>query len=126
MLRKLNELTKFKGVIGRKGYWLYQAVGVAIILGSNCVQGGLAMLLGPDMDSSITYTMLVLNGLSLIAALIVAYCGIVRRLHDVNLSGYYALVIFIAGLFWPVALALIVILGIVPPRHENNRFLNQK
>jgi uncharacterized membrane protein YhaH (DUF805 family) len=127
MLRKLNEFTKFQGCMGRADYWFYMFVSLVIVaMGIIAMFAMFAMsaVLNPQMEMDpLTIFMLAVKALFGIAALIVYFCAIVRRLHDLNLTGYLALLFFLAGMSMPLLLFMIVILGIVPARHENNRFI---
>jgi uncharacterized membrane protein YhaH (DUF805 family) len=125
MLRKLNELTKFQGCMGLADYWFYMFISLVIMAMGVIAMFALSAVVHPDPDfamNAVTTFIFALKALFGIAALIVYFCAIVRRLHDLNLTGYLALLFFLAGMSMPLLVFMIIILGIVPARHENNRF----
>jgi uncharacterized membrane protein YhaH (DUF805 family) len=71
--------------------------------------------------------MIVLQIIITVLSLIVNFSAIVRRLHDVNLNGWWSLGLIGVGII-PVigrllTLAGLIALGCWPARHDNNKYV---
>ena len=104
----------FRGRLGRSRYW--QTIALATVL--FVAIGAFPVLVGPKAIGQPAY------GYVLVAGLVVAIAGwklcllsvVVRRLHDLNQSGWVVLALLLV--FVPAAL----VLGCIPGNRGPNRF----
>lgn len=104
------------GRIGREVYWLAWIVincTVIALAFANSVQ----IAIDPETDRMIIEPR-GLAALILVVSMPTLICVSVKRLHDMNASGLFAL----ALLIFPVSLVATILLGIVPGRPGPNRY----
>ncbi len=103
----------FRGRIGREAYWLSFFFIVAI----------LAVILQPDIDPE-TGALSLRGGALTVAAMLVAVVANlaigVKRLHDFNAPGLFAVALFIPGL----SVIATLVIGLLPGNPGPNRFGN--
>ncbi len=83
-LEALKKYAVFHGRAGRKAYWMYFLFTVVISLALSLVEGLLGLF--PENEAS------VLSTLYQLAVLIPSIAVSVRRMHDVNKSGWFILI----------------------------------
>ena len=101
----------FRGRIGREAYWLSFFFIVAI----------LAVALQPDIDPETGALSLRGGALAVIAMLVAVVANLaigIKRLHDFNAPGMFAVALFIPGLSVIATLAI----GLIPGSRGPNRF----
>jgi uncharacterized membrane protein YhaH (DUF805 family) len=94
----LRKYAVFRGRAGRKEWWMFFLIYVAVVFGLK----GIDILLG-TFDWDRRYNVLInvlsdfgtISGLYLIGTIIPVVAVTVRRLHDTNRSGWWYLIIFI-------------------------------
>jgi len=121
--RFFKKYATFSGRASRSEYWWWTLVSVAVSIILNIITGvgtaastsasGLSQTSGP----AFTFGTIVLIIWAL-ATLVPSLALVVRRLHDVNMSGWLALIAFVPFLG---ALALLVFM-ILPPNPAGQRF----
>lgn len=118
-LRLLWVFTSLNGRIGRQVYWLaWVAVNCAVIsiAFANSVEVGQDPQTGRVMIQPPGLALLIM-----VLSLPAMICISVKRLHDINASGLFA----VALLIFPVSLFATVLIGIIPGKAGPNRFGDQ-
>lgn len=116
--RFFKKYATFSGRASRSEYWWWALVAAAVSIVINILGGGAAVdpATGMPADASLFGTML---GFLWFAATVVPTIALtIRRLHDVNLSGWLILIALVPFLG---AIALLVIM-ILPPNPAGQRF----
>jgi uncharacterized membrane protein YhaH (DUF805 family) len=122
MLEPLRKYAQFNGRARRSEYWLFMLFLAMTVMGFLFVFGFLSGIVsafgapdGPDLAAGVV---VILGGLASLAVFVPTLAVSVRRLHDVNMSGWWLLlrlVPFIGGL---VLLLFLVLPGV----KGSNRF----
>jgi uncharacterized membrane protein YhaH (DUF805 family) len=122
MLEPLRKYAQFRGRARRSEYWMFMLFLAMSVMGFLFVFGVLSGIVsafgtpeGPDLAAGVS---VIIGGLALLAAFIPILAVTVRRLHDINMSGWWVLlrlVPFIGGL---VLLLFLVLPGV----KGSNRF----
>ena len=115
-----QKYARFDGRARRREYWLF-TLGYLLISLPPSLVGGIILTTAMASESTILYVI----GALLIIAMIVLYLGLVipalavmvRRLHDINLSGWWYLLSLI-----PYVGALMIVVAFIPGTIGANRF----
>jgi uncharacterized membrane protein YhaH (DUF805 family) len=111
--------TSINGRIGREVYWLSWIVLNAAVVGL-ALASSVQMVIDPETNQMAIEPR---GPATVIIALSLPplFCISVKRLHDMNASGFFAL----ALLFFPASLVATILLGIMPGKPGPNRFGDQ-
>lgn len=114
MLLPLQRYAQFDGRSGRKEYWMFQLFLWLVIL-----VGYAGIGIGAAMDSSLVAGLfgVLLGGFSL-AVIVPAIAVAIRRLHDIDKSGWFLLVSlipFVGGI-------VLLVFNVLPGTPGENRF----
>lgn len=112
MLRQFLDFTTFSGRMPRLEYWKYVAATILIGLIQSLAQIGFAQVL--QGGKALIYINTFVMAAGTVAALIVFFSALVRRLRDVNLSPYWAFAYVLTTYYWPVAVAAVAVIGLIP------------
>ncbi|MCC7635413.1 DUF805 domain-containing protein [Stenotrophomonas rhizophila] len=114
MLLPLKRYAQFDGRAGRKEYWMFQLFLFLVIL-----VGYAGMGIGVAMESNLLTGLFgVLLGVFSLAVIVPAIAVGIRRLHDIDKSGWFLLV----GLIPFVGGLVLLVFNVLPGTPGDNRF----
>ena len=116
MILPIRRYVQFTGRSSRKEFWMF-------LLMTNLVAGALAIVAAIDSDpytgvGSLGQMMFALIGLELLAAIIPLIAAEVRRFHDQDRSGWFALL----NLIPYVGVLIVLVFMVFPGTKGDNRF----
>lgn len=104
----------FHGRARRKEYWSFYLFWLISLLLVTCVGFGID---GASGNQQAPVTGFVLLGLFILATLIPNISIVVRRIHDIGLSGWFYLLIFV-----PVGGLIILVFSLIPSQGHDNKW----
>ncbi len=107
-----NKYAAFNGRASRSEYWyfvLFYYIVMFILF---------VPMMAPHCDSTIKGLFFVLFALFVLGTLVPSLAVSVRRLHDVDKSGWWSLL----SLFWPIGTIVVFIFSLLPGAFRTNRY----
>jgi uncharacterized membrane protein YhaH (DUF805 family)/cold shock CspA family protein len=108
----------FRGRARRKEYWgfaLFVTLG-GFALGA--LGGIINVVIGDDVPGEMSVTTMTLTGIFLVAIIIPSIAIGVRRIHDLGLSGWFYLLLFLPYVGW----LILLVFALIPSQTRENRW----
>ncbi len=114
----------FRGRARRKEYWgflLFYALGMIMLSAAGLAIDAAAGNFDYGSDAPVATIVIVI--LALLASLVPGIAISVRRFHDIGLSGWFYLVMFVVGfLLAGIVMILAIVLGLIPSQKRENKW----
>ena len=114
----------FHGRARRKEYWgfgLFYTLGMALLLGIGLAID--AAIGNFDYGAEAPIATIVIMVLAILASLVPGIAITVRRFHDIGLSGWFYLLMFVVGFVLTGSLLILaIVLGLIPSQKRENKW----